>query len=127
MNYYYFILPLLFIIFLSLFINNNDNKCDKDEIITKLTRQTARWAIAAQQDKSPMIAILHMQYSVGYWWALKDIFSTEDIARVTGIDVEQFEKKLLDAQDNITRNLVKVCPQFAGDIDRYLGRIAGDI
>lgn len=121
----YLICILLFIIFISLFIRNNT--FNKSEIIKKLIRQTARWSIAAQQDKSPMIAVLHMQYSVGYWWALKDIASQYEIQNISDIDVKKFEKKILDLQDNITKNLVKVCPQFARDIDNYLGIIAGNI
>lgn len=122
----YLIFILLLLIFLSLSSVTRDT-CNKSDIIKKLTRQTARWAVAAQQDKSPLIRNLHMGYSMGYWWALKDIFSNNEIEQVTKLNVEQFEKKILELQDNITRGLVKACPQFAGDIDQYLGQVAGDI
>ena len=67
-------------------------KVSKESMIT-LIRQAARWAAAAQQDKSPMIALLHANYGAGYLWALKDIASDQDIYNNTGIDVLQLKKK----------------------------------
>ena len=40
--------------------------------INTLIRQAARWSVAAQQDESPIIALLHANYGAGYLWALKD-------------------------------------------------------
>ena len=36
-----------------------------------LIRQTARWTAASQQDKSPMISLLHANYGAGYLQALE--------------------------------------------------------
>ena len=96
-------------------------------VINKLTRQAARWLIAAQQDESPMIAFLHLQYGMGYVWALKDITTPEAYQAATGRDWMKLEKKALALQDEISRRMIKSCPQFAGDIDRYLGQVAGNI
>ncbi len=121
-----YIIPiLLLVILLALFTNKNSY--DQDKNIRKLTRQTARWLIAAEQDKSPMIAILHVQYGIGYLWALKDICLPKDFTKATGLKLSEFEEKALKIQDKITRSMVKVCPQFTGDIDRYFGIIAGNI
>ena len=147
MNHYYILVPLLFIIY-SLFskpkqyfrvsqhnleqiksqqINLKSQNNTKDDDIRKLTRQCARWLIAAQQDDSPLIATLHLQYGMGYLWAIKDITTTDEFKRATGLDFLKFESHATQIQDQISKKMIKACPQFAGDIDRYLGNIAGEI
>ena len=126
-----YLIIILFIIFLSLFIKNNNLTCNltcnKDEIIKKLTRQTARWTIAAQQDKSPLIQNLHISYAMGYLYALLEVASRHEIEKVMKIDMNKFETDLNKIRDTITRNLVKVCPQFTGDINLYLAKVAGNV
>ena len=63
--------------------------------IKKLVRQSARYATAAQQDKSPAIAILHANYAVAYLYALKDIASDSQIHNATGIDVKKFSNETM--------------------------------
>ena len=122
--------PLLFlliaIILFSLFQNNKMNT-SKAEDIRKLTRQCSRWLIAAQQDESPLIATLHVQYGMGYLWAIKDITTTTEFKNATGLDFLIFENRATTIQDKISKQIIKACPQFSGDIDKYLGRIAGEI
>ena len=93
--------------------------------IQKLVRQTARWATAAQQDQSPLIALLHANYATGYLWALKDIASEKEINRIAGIDLKQFEEHIVNVQDMTTKKVVKACPEFSGEIDLYLSTISG--
>ena len=95
--------------------------------IQKLTRQCARWLIAAQQDKSPLIATLHLQYGMGYLWAIKDIVSIKEFKDATGLDLIKLENHATKIQDAISKKMIKACPKFAGDIDIYLGNIAGEI
>lgn len=105
--------------------NNNDNV--SPSAIQKLTRQTARWLIAAQQDESPMIAALHAQYGMGYLWAIKDITSPSSFRKATGRDWEKFETEAVKVQDDMSRKIASACPQYVGDINKYLGRVAGDM
>ena len=63
----------------------------------------------------------------GYLWALKDIASDQEIYNNTGIDVLQFKKKIIDVQDAATARVSKACPQFFGNIDPYLLKLAGDL
>jgi hypothetical protein len=97
-----------------------------DDIIRKLARQTSRWAIAAEQDASPMIASLHAQYAAGYLWAIKDIATATEFERITGQSFYEFENRVTTIQDAVTKRLAVACPQYAKDIDRYLGAMAGD-
>lgn len=94
--------------------------------IEKLVRQTARWATAAQQDASPLISMLHANYAAGYLWALKDIATPTEIHKATGVNLKQFEEHIVNVQDSTTKKVIKVCPQFKGEVDLYLATIAGE-
>ena len=93
--------------------------------VQKLLRQSARFATAAQQDESPMVAVLHANYAAAYLWALKDIASPSEINRCTGVDLKKFEEHIVNIQDMIGKKVIKKCPEFAGEVDLYLATIAG--
>jgi hypothetical protein len=120
MNYIIIILFVISIFFVIL----KKQQPNTNTIINTILRGSARWAAASLQDKSPIVAVLHANYAAGYLWALKDSFSDIDIQRATGIDIIKFQKKIIDVQDKSTQILVKNCPQFASNIDTYLGKIA---
>jgi len=106
------------------FIKNNSKEMLND-IINKLVRQSSRWSTAAQQDDSHLIAVLHANYGAGYLWALKDIASSDEIEEATGIDYFKYEKEITDVQDSVTRNLIKVCPNFSPK-PSYLTKLSGE-
>ena len=121
MNYLY-VIVLLLVLYFTFKKSNGPSGAH----IEKLVRQTARWATAAQQDESPLIAVLHANYAAGYLWALKDIATPKQIHQATGIDTKKFEEHIVNVQDSITRKILKVCPQFTGEVDLYLATIAGE-
>ena len=96
----------------------------KKQPIKKLVQQSAKWATTAQQDESPIVAVLHANYAVGYLWAIKDIASPNDINRETGINIQQFEEHIVNVQSMVTKRIIKQCPELAGEIDLYLSSIA---
>lgn len=97
----------------------------KVQVIQTLVRGCSRWAVASLQDRSPLIAVLHANYAAGYLWALRDVFSDTDIQRFGGItDMQLFQKRIVDVQDVTTRRVINECPQYASDIDKYLGRLS---
>lgn len=121
------IISIFIIIFLHyLHINNNSSNNKFNNSVNKLVRQTARWAIAAEQDNNPLIAVLHSNYSAGYLWALKDIATSEEIKNITNINIKTLENKVINIQDKVTKNMVYLCPDYAGDNDRFLSAIAGE-
>ena len=63
-----------------------------NKAIEKLVRQSARYATAAQQDASPVIAVLHANYAAAYLYALKDIATDSQIHNATGIDVKEVQR-----------------------------------
>lgn len=76
--------------------------------IEKLIRQSARYATAAQQDKSPVIAVLHANYAAACLYALKDIASNSQIHNATGIDVKKFTQHVTNVQDMVTKRLQRL-------------------
>jgi len=117
---------VLLIIIVVLIVLSYDTQCnDLDETLRILVRQGARWATAAKQDKNPLIATLHANYAAGYLWAINDIATPKRIRRATGIDYLRYKKEITTIQDNVTRRLVGVCPDFAPSTD-YLSQIGGE-
>lgn len=141
MNINYLLLAIIIYILYNCFNRKQSNKyilgngeklnthiCDnKKNNIKTLIRQTSRWAIASTQDKSPLIALLHANYSAGYLWALRDIASDMEIKQVTNVDIVKFIKNITNIQDKATKIVSKNCPNFVGDLDPTLLKIAGDL
>jgi hypothetical protein len=115
------ILVIIVVGFLFFLIRRKTNGAD----VVKLVKQSAKWATTAQQDESPLLATLHANYAVGYLWALKDLYDTEEISKKAGVNITQFEEHILNVQDMVTKKVIKKCPEFEGDVDFYLSSIAG--
>lgn len=92
--------------------------------IKVMVRQASRWSTAADQDESPMIAVLHANYGAGYLWALKDIAKDEQIEEVTGINIK-FTHEITQTQDRATKKMAKLCPKYAPK-ETYLTRLGGE-
>ena len=95
--------------------------------IEKLVRQSARYAVAAQQDSSPVISVLHANYAAAYLYALKDIATDSQIHNATGIDVKKFKDHIINVQDMVTQKTSEKCPEFVGEVDIYLTQIGGEV
>jgi len=119
-----FITTILIVIVACVIAGNGKQK--QKSFIDKMIRQSARYATAAQQDESPLIAVLHANYSAAYFYALTDIASYNEIHNATGIDVKKFREHLIRVQDETTRKITEACPQFRGQIDLFLATIGGE-
>lgn len=84
-------------------------KNEFDNAVYTLYRQSARYALAADQDEEEIIRVLHANYATGYLWAIKDIVTGEDFKRITGEDLLNFENKIVSIQDKSTLKLVQKC------------------
>lgn len=118
-------LYLLAALLLFVFFIRSSNGSSKSNL-EKLVRQSARYATAAQQDQSPLVSVLHANYSAGYLGALKDIATPKQIHNATGVDIQKFEEHISNIQDMVTKKTLKKCPEFAGDVDLYLATIGGE-
>ena len=119
---YLYLIAVIFVLYLMM--QNKTRGMNK--AIEKLVRQSARYAVAAQQDESPVIAILHANYAAAYFYALKDIASESQIHNATGIDVKKFKEHVTNVQDMVTRKTSEKCPEFVGEVDIYLDQIGGE-
>ncbi|ABY28027.2 hypothetical protein OtV5_226 [Ostreococcus tauri virus OtV5] len=119
---YLYLLAVIFVLYLMM--QNKTRGMNK--AIEKLVRQSARYAVAAQQDASPVIAVLHANYAAAYFYALKDIASESQIHNATGIDVKKFKEHVTNVQDMVTRKTSEKCPEFVGEVDIYLAQIGGE-
>jgi hypothetical protein len=119
----------IFLVYLitTLFISHSDAYVPDslDIPIQVLVRQAARWSTAAEQDESPMIAVLHANYGAGYLWALKDIAKDDQIEKAANIDIKKFMYEITKAQDNATKRMAGVCPKYAPK-QTYLTKIGGE-
>ena len=96
------------------------------QCIEKLVKQSAKYAIMAQQDSSPVMSVRHGNYAAAYVHALKDIASETQIHNSSGIDVKKFVEHIFNVQDMTTKKTVDQFPDFAGQSDIYLSEIAGN-
>ena len=119
---YLYLIVAIFVLFLMM--QNKTRGMNK--AIEKLVRQSARYATAAQQDASPVIAVLHANYAAAYLYALKDIATDSQIHNATGIDVKKFKEHITNVQDMVTRKTSEKCPEFVGEVDIYLAQIGGE-
>lgn len=74
-----------------------------------LYRQAARWAMAADQDESDLVRVLHANYAAGYLWAIKDIASDEEFKVATLTNLSEFEASIVKIQNESTIRLVNRC------------------
>ena len=109
--------------------NTPPNLEDKFKVkaVKTLLRQSARYTAAAEQDKNPLIALLHSNYGAAYLFALRDIASDNDIKAIMNVDIHKFAKKVTDIQDKSSKKVSATCPNMAGNVDKYLLKIAGDL
>lgn len=92
-------------------LNIYDNRLSDAQKISKLIRQTARWAVAAEQDTNPYVSNLHATYSVGYLMALREIYPDETIIKLSNVDIRQLDAQVTKVMDDAVQKLVKVCPE----------------
>jgi len=126
---YFFLMGCVFVFYLidirnNCYLYNNSFKLLQDKIKI-LVRQASRWSTAAKQDDNSMIAVLHANYGAGYLWALKDIATDSQISSATGIDVQKFEREIVETQDKATMNMAKLCPKYAPP-STYLTQLGGE-
>lgn len=104
-------------------VSNPKDSSRYSQAIATLTRQTARWALAAQQDQNPVVKLLHANYAAGYLWALHDIADHQTVKTVSNIDLKKLTDRVVKIQDQSTRELAKQCQSVDQKLDPYLVKI----
>lgn len=118
MTYWFILLvvSIALIVCLLLTLHQNGKECsgNRNIQIKALVRQTARWAVASQQDTSPMVALLHANYAAGYLQALELIARESEINRFH--DLMFLRKKVYETQDRAVQKALSACPAYAGEV-----------
>lgn len=96
--------------------NNNISKNVQSNNIKKLMRQVYRWYIASIQDNNPVIAMLHINYAVGYLSALMEISSEDEIYKVSGLNIRELQKEVTKQQDKSLLAVFENCPDNLKDL-----------
>lgn len=122
---FFLIIILISGFLLGYYSNNSITICNHQDKIKTLIRQASRWSTAASQDNNSMIAVLHANYGAGYLWALKDIYSDEDIKKYANIDLFKFKNQIIEVQDAVTKKMVSLCPNYAPK-RTYLTTLGGE-
>lgn len=118
------ILSIILICYLVFIVYQHSVKCAniKNMEIQALIRQTARWAVASQQDTSPMIALLHANYAAGYLQALELIATENEINQFFNLQKLRF--KVYSTQDKAAKKVIATCPEYIGpNVDKELASI----
>lgn len=120
---YYICIFIIIVVSFVLLFQNKPVSCynEKDKNIKSLLRQTSRWAVASEQDKSPMISVLHANYAIGYLQALQDIATEKEINQY--VNFPRFKEILYKIQDNAVKKVVSSCPEYTGDLNKELALI----
>jgi len=103
----------------------SDAKKERQKILSTILRGVGRWATASQGDKSPLISLLHANYSAGYLWAILDAFSSSEIEEISKQPFLKIRDEVTKTQDLATKKVIKACPNFAPP-PSVLTKIAGE-
>jgi hypothetical protein len=120
------VLYFLYMILYMILNNKIVSKNVYEKQIKAILRGSSRFALASLQDKSPLIALLHANYATGYFWALKDAFTDQQISQTTGLNILEYQNKITDIQDSITKKILNLCSDFASELDLNLAKTAGE-
>lgn len=94
------------------------------EQLQGLIQKCATYAVQAQQDTSPVQAMLHANYSAAYLDVLKTISTEKQLQQVGSINIGTFESHILNVQKTVTDKVLQEVPEFAGKVDLYLQSVA---
>jgi hypothetical protein len=73
-------------------------------------RQIERWLVASNQDRHPVVKLLHANYAVGNLDMLRQMYTDEEIKQGTGKDASRLMTIATKLQDDAQKELANVCP-----------------
>lgn len=97
-------------------------RCGNDAI-RALLRQAARYAIAAEQDINPLIAVLHADYAAGMVYAIQAAWPEWQFREATGLAFRAVLGEVIRIQDAAHRKMAAACPAVV-PADGILERLA---
>ena len=74
-----------------------------------LSEQASRWHVMSKQDSNPLISLMHADYAVAYGNILQSLAPEEDIQRITGTKISEFNYLLNEDQKAAVQRVSDVC------------------
>ena len=83
------------------------------DAVQKLVKECSTWAIMSQQDKSPLLALIHANYAVSHIYALQQIATPEFIYEATSVHIDKLESEVTNLQKLCSDNLIREHPEIS--------------
>ena len=99
---------------LSKWTNNRNNVFTPHFMTTirTLVLQSTRWSTVASQDQNPVVALMHVNYAIGFLKATRRLASDADIQKITGSSVAELNYLMEDQQAELISSISEKCPDL---------------
>jgi hypothetical protein len=78
----------------------------------KLVQNAAQRATESMQDENPLMALMHVNSAIAYVSAARRMVPNDDLARMTGVDIDELARLLDDKQLQTMQRLHQACPDL---------------
>jgi hypothetical protein len=83
--------------------------------LKNLISQSNRWSTIAQQDQNLVVALMHVNYALGFLKASRRLASDEDIQKITGTNVVELHFIMENQQADLIQQISTACPALGLD------------
>ena len=83
--------------------------------LKNLLSQSTRWSSVASQDQNPMIALMHINYALGFLKACRRLASDSDIQKITGSNIVELSYIMENQQAELMSQISAKCPELGLD------------
>lgn len=103
---------ILFVILSKLSVSSSRKLPRKQyQRITSLIEQSGQWNISSNQNENPVIKLVHATYALAIARTVRHLTNNDgDIAKSTGIDMEEFTYHLEKQQKRAIQDILHTCP-----------------
>ena len=77
-----------------------------------LLKASSRWALMAEQDKNPLIALMHIDHALAYGKALRELLNDREIHVATGVDMREHVANMERRQAKILTRIGDKCSRL---------------
>ena len=83
--------------------------------LKNLLAQSTRWSTIAQQDQNLVVALMHVNYALGFLKASRRLASDADIQKITGTNVVELHFLMENQQADLIQQISTACPALGLD------------
>ena len=87
--------------------------------IRTLVKQSAYYASLAEQDKSPVYALMHANTALNLFSVAQALVSDKDLKRIAGVNAEEMAQYLQWQQETALVRLAQACPSITPTDNMY--------